>query len=481
MTMQNQFTPDLCLIDGAWIAGESMMPVINPATGDIVAQVPSLGRKEAEAAVAAAERALPAWAAKTAGERAELLLRFHALVREHEHVLAAILTEEQGKPLAEALLEIRSTASFLSWFAEEGRRVYGDIIPSNQRSRRIVVLKQPVGVVAAITPWNFPSAMIARKIAPALAAGCTIILKPAEQTPRSALALAALATEAGIPAGVLNVITGDPQQIGAVLTESPIVRKLSFTGSSQVGALLYAQCAPTIKKLSLELGGNAPFIVFDDADIDVAVAGAIHGKFRNAGQTCVCANRFYVQSGIYDRFVKAFAQAASALTVGAGDIPDVDFGPLIDDAAIAKVEHHVADALTFGGRLLTGGERHPAGARFYRPTVIADATIDMIAMHEETFGPLAPVMRFETESEVVAFANRSPYGLAGYFYARDINRIWRVAEALEVGMIGVNTTQISSEVAPFGGIKASGLGREGSHYGLDDYLEVKMVTLDIAG
>ncbi|MGI4880190.1 MAG: NAD-dependent succinate-semialdehyde dehydrogenase, partial [Janthinobacterium lividum] len=392
-----------------------------------------------------------------------------------------ILTEEQGKPLGEALLEIGSTAGFISWFAEEGRRAYGDIIPSSHRSRRIFVLKQPVGVVAAITPWNFPSAMIARKIAPALAAGCTVVLKPAEQTPRSALALAVLAQEAGLPAGVLNVVTGDPREIGAVLTSSPIVRKLSFTGSSAVGALLYAQCAPTIKKLSLELGGNAPFIVFDDADLDAAVAGAIHGKFRNAGQTCVCANRLYVQAGIYDRFLEAFAEAASRLKVGAGTEPGVEFGPLIDDAAVAKVERHVADALAHGARLVIGGERHAAGQRFYKPTVLADASAEMIAMHEETFGPLALIMRFESESDVIALANATPYGLAAYFYARDVNRIWRVAEALEAGMVGVNTTLISSEVAPFGGIKASGLGREGSRHGLDEYLELKMVTLEVVG
>ncbi len=454
-----------------------MMRVTNPANDDVVGEVPRLGAAQAEAAIAAAERALPSWSRQTASGRAAVLLRLAALMATHEEALAGILTSEQGKPLGEARGEIRYAASFLTWFAEEGKRAYGDVIPSTDPGKRIVVLKQPVGVCAAITPWNFPAAMITRKLGPALAAGCTMVLKPAEQTPMTALAIAVLGEEAGIPPGVFNVVTGRAREIGAVFTASPVVRKLSFTGSTEVGAQLYAQCAPTIKKLGLELGGNAPFIVFDDADLDAAVAGAIQSKFRNAGQTCVCANRFYVQAGIHDRFVAAFAAAADALVVGAGDAPGVEIGPLVDDAAAAKVREHVEDALARGATLVCGGEPSPLGARFFRPTVMTGFDETMMAMCEETFGPLAPIVRFETEADVIAHANATPFGLAAYFYARDVGRVWRVAEAIEAGMIGVNTGLISTEVAPFGGIKASGLGREGSRIGLDDYLETKMLCV----
>ena len=472
-------TPGACLVDGAWIRGPDMLKVVNPADGQQVGEVPWLGAEAAEAAVEAAARALPGWAKRTAADRGAVLLRLHSLILEHEKALAAILTAEQGKPLSEALGEIRYAASFIQWFAEEAKRAYGDVIPSTYPARRILVLKQPIGVVAAITPWNFPAAMVTRKIGPALAAGCTVILKPAQQTPMTALALGALAEAAGVPAGVLNIVTGDARAIGQVLTDSPVVRKLSFTGSTEVGALLFAQSAPTIKKLSLELGGNAPFIVFDDADLDAAVAGAIQSKFRNAGQTCVCANRFYVQSGIHDRFVAAFARSAQALVVAPGDDPASQIGPLIDDDAVAKVTAHVADALDKGATLLTGGITSELGGRFFPPTVLTDATSDMVATREETFGPVALVTRFDTEDDAVALANATPFGLAAYFYSRDIGRVWRVAEAIEAGMVGINTGLISTEVAPFGGIKASGLGREGSRYGLDDYLEIKMLCIGL--
>lgn len=478
----NGTAPDLkpaaCLIDGAWVAGERWIMVEDPASGAVIGQVPDLGAAAAEAAIAAAERAWAGWRARTAQERADILLRFHALMLTHCDALAAILTAEQGKPLAEARGEIAYAASFLQWFAEEGKRAYGEVIPPHGRDKRILVLRQPVGVVAAITPWNFPAAMITRKLGPALAAGCTLVLKPAEQTPMTALALGVLAQAAGIPAGVLNIITGDARAIGPVLTASPVVRKLSFTGSTEVGALLYAQSAPTIKKLSLELGGNAPFIVFDDADLNAAVAGALQAKFRNAGQTCVCANRFYVQAGLYDRFVAAFAKAAAALRVGPGR-DDAELGPLIDDAAIAKVEAHVADAVEKGARVETGGRRHARGGRFYEPTVLSGVTADMLAMREESFGPLAPVMRFAREEDVIALANDTPFGLAAYLYTRDLGRIWRMAEAIEAGMVGINSGLISTEVAPFGGIKASGLGREGSRHGLEDYLETKYLCLGL--
>lgn len=468
---------DACLIDGQWVKGAESRDVINPADDSKVGSVPRLGATETEQAIAAAQRAFLLWAARGAAERSAILLRYHALILDHEQALAAILTAEQGKPLAEALGEIRYAASFIQWFAEEARRAYGDVIPGPRADRRIWVLRQPVGVVAAITPWNFPAAMVTRKIGPALAAGCTVVLKPAEQTPLTALALAALAQEAGLPAGVLNVVTGLARTIGATLTQSPIVRKLSFTGSTEVGALLYAQCAPTIKKLSLELGGNAPFLVFDDADLDQAVQGAIDSKFRNAGQTCVCANRFYVQTGIYDRFVTAFAQAADRLVVGRGDDEASQIGPLIDDAAVAKVRAHIDDALGKGARLVSADRSAQDRGRFVTPRVLADVRDGMVALEEETFGPLAPVVRFTDEAEAIALANATPFGLAAYLYTNDVRRVTRVSEAIEAGMVGVNTGLISTEVAPFGGVKQSGLGREGSRHGLDDYMELKTVTL----
>ena len=471
--------PGACLIGGKWVRSDPVITVANPADGRAEGVVPLLSAEGAQAAVDASEAALPGWAALPAGARADILRRYHGLILDHADALAAILTAEQGKPLAEAKGEILYAASFIRWFGEEARRAYGDVIPGHAAGKRIVVLKQPIGVVAAITPWNFPAAMITRKIGPALAAGCTVVLKPAEQTPMTALALGALAQAAGVPAGVLNIITGKSREIGAVWTQSPVVRKLSFTGSTEVGALLYAQCAPTIKKLSLELGGNAPFIVFDDADLDAAVEGAIQSKFRNAGQTCVCANRFHVQAGIHDRFVSAFARAAGALVVGPGNDPASQIGPLIDDAAVAKVEAHLADAIAQGGTIETGGARHDAGERFFHPTVLSGANAAMLAMREETFGPLATVSRFDTEAEVIALANATPFGLAAYFYTRDIGRVWRVAEAIEAGMVGINTGLISTEIAPFGGIKASGLGREGSYMGLEDYLETKMLCMGI--
>ena len=475
--MASTLKPAACLIDGEWVTGADVRPVTNPADDSVVGHVPWLGAEAAQHAVAAAERALPAWRARTATDRAAILMRFYELILSNEQALAEILTAEQGKPLAEALGEIRYAASFIQWFAEEGKRTYGDVIPSADPDKRIVVLKQPVGVVAAITPWNFPAAMVTRKIGPALAAGCTVVLKPAEQTPMTALALGVLAQQAGVPAGVLNIVCGEPGEIGKVLTGSPAVRKLTFTGSTEVGALLYAQCAPGIKKLSLELGGNAPFVVFDDADIDAAVQGAMLSKFRNAGQTCVCANRFFVQAGVHDRFVEAFAEAAADLVVAPGNEPGAAIGPLVDDAAVEKVRAHISDALCQGASVVTGGDVSDRGGRFFRPTVLAGVHGAMKAAQHETFGPLAPVIRFESEEEVIAQANATPFGLAAYFYSRDIGRVWRVAEAIEAGMVGVNTGLISTEVAPFGGVKASGLGREGSRYGLDDYLEIKTLSL----
>nr|WP_326523904.1 NAD-dependent succinate-semialdehyde dehydrogenase [Sphingomonas sp.] len=469
--------PSGCLIGDTWVTNAEMIDVRNPADGTLVGQVPSLGAAHTQQAIDAAALALPGWAARTANERAEILMRFHALILGHESALAALLTAEQGKPLSEAVGEIRYAARFIEWFAEEGKRIDGRVICPEDADKRILAIKQPVGVVAAITPWNFPAAMVTRKVGPALAAGCTVILKPAELTPLTALALGALARQAGLPDGVLNIITGDPATIGKVLTASPVVRKLSFTGSTATGALLYAQCAPTVKKLSLELGGNAPFIVFDDADIEAAVVGAIQSKFRNAGQTCVCANRFYVQAGVYDEFVGSFSNSVSRLRVGAGDIEGNQIGPLIDEAAIAKVERHIADATDKGARVTTGGARHPSGPLFFTPTVLADANGTMLATQEETFGPVAPVIRFDTEAEMIAHANHTPFGLAAYFYTRDITRVWRVAEAVEAGMIGVNTGLISTAVAPFGGVKSSGLGREGAREGIEEYLETKMVCM----
>ena len=466
------------LINGEWVAGSSRFDVTDPATGATLASVPRLGAAETEAAIAAANAAWPAWRAKTAKERAAILMKWHALMIENADDLARIMTAEQGKPLAEARGEVVYGASFIEWFAEEAKRVYGETIPTTDPNKRFVILKQAIGVCAAITPWNFPIAMITRKVAPALAAGCPVVIKPAEQTPLSALACAELAQRAGLPAGVLNIVTGDADssiEIGGVLCASDTVRHLSFTGSTEVGRILMKQCAPTIKKMSLELGGNAPFIVFDDADIDSAVEGAMISKYRNAGQTCVCANRLYVQDKVYDPFVEKLAAKVAAIRVGNGFEAGINQGPLIDEGAFAKVESHVADALAKGARLVTGGQR--IGERFYTPTVLADVTADMLCATEETFGPVAPIFRFSTEAEVVAAANATEFGLASYFYSRDIGRVWRVAEQLEYGMIGINTGIISNEAAPFGGVKQSGLGREGSHYGMDDYLEIKYLLV----
>ena len=474
-----QLKREACLIDGQWVTAERWIDVDDPATGRVIGRVPSLGAAETETAIAAAERAMKGWATRTAKDRAIILRRYFDLMMKHQDALAAILTEEQGKPLAEAKGEIAYAASFIEWFAEEAKRVYGDVIPGHQPDKRIIVLKQPIGVVAAITPWNFPAAMITRKIGPALAAGCGVVVKPASQTPFTALALGVLAQEAGLPDGLLNIVTGGSTEIGGVLTASPVVRKLSFTGSTEVGAKLYAQSAPTIKKLSLELGGNAPFIVFDDADLDAAVAGAIQSKFRNAGQTCVCANRIYVQDAVHDVFVEKLARATEALKVGPGDQSGVEIGPVIDDKAVAKVEAHIRDAVSKGATVVTGGERAALGGRFFTPTVLSGVTADMIVTEEETFGPLAPVIRFTDEADAIAQANDTPFGLAAYFYARDMGRIWRVGEAIEAGIVGVNTGIISTEVAPFGGVKASGLGREGSKYGIEDYLEIKYLCLSL--
>ncbi len=469
-------------IDGNWVSAQSgrEFPVTNPATGETIAMVANMGRADALAAVAAAEAALPAWRALTSRERSLKLKAWNALILEHADALALLMTTEQGKPLAEAKGEVFYGASFVEWFAEEARRVYGDVIPSPVPGRKLFVMKEPIGVAAAITPWNFPLAMITRKCAPALAAGCTVIVKPAEATPMTALALADLAMKAGIPAGVFNVVVGDAQaapEIGHVLCEAPRVRKLSFTGSTEVGRILLRQSADTIKKLSLELGGNAPFIVFDDADIDAAVEGAMASKYRNAGQTCVCANRLYVQSGVYDEFAQKLAAKVTQLRVGPGTQSGVQVGPLIEAAALEKVQSHVANAVSGGARVLVGGAPHSLGGLFYQPTVLADVTSDMLVSREETFGPVAPLFRFETEKEVVALANNTEFGLAAYFYSRDVGRIFRVAEALEAGMVSVNTGNFSNEVAPFGGVKQSGLGREGSKYGIDEYLEIKYVTI----
>lgn len=470
---------EACLIDGAWVTGDAWIDVDNPATGERIGRVPRLGAAATERAIAAAAAAMPAWAARPAKERAVVLRRFFDLMMAHQDALAELLTREQGKPLAEAKGEIAYAASFLEWFGEEAKRVYGQTIPGHAADKRIVVLKQPIGVVAAITPWNFPAAMITRKIGPALAAGCAVVLKPASQTPFSALALGVLAEAAGLPKGLLNIVTGSAADIGGVLTASPVVRKLSFTGSTEVGAMLYEQSAATIKKLSLELGGNAPFIVFDDADLDAAVAGAIASKYRNAGQTCVCTNRFYVQAGVHNAFVEKLVAATDALVVGDGLAEGTQIGPLINDAAVSKAEEHIADATARGARIVAGGSRHARGGRFFQPTVLADVTQDMLITREETFGPVAPVIRFDTDEEAIRLANDTPFGLAAYFYARDLKRVWTTAEAIEAGIIGVNTGIISTEVAPFGGVKLSGLGREGSSFGIEDYLELKYVCLGL--
>ena len=469
-------------IDGQWLEASdgAHQDIYNPATGEKIGQVPNLGAEHARQAIEAANKAWPAWRALTAKERSQTLKRWHGLMLEHADALAEILTLEQGKPLAEAKGEILYAASFIEWFAEEAKRIYGDTIPSHKGDARIVVSKEPIGVVAAITPWNFPAAMITRKAGPALAAGCPCIVKPAPETPFSALAMAALAEQAGIPPGIFNVITGDAVAIGGELTASPLVRKLSFTGSTAIGKLLMAQCAPTLKKVSLELGGNAPFIVFDDADLERAVEGALVAKFRNAGQTCVCVNRFLVQAGIHDAFVARLAERVAQLSVGSGFEQGVNQGPLINERAVAKVEDHVRDALTQGARLLCGGGRHALGHGFFQPTVLAGVTTQMKVAREETFGPLAAVFRFDTEAEAVYLANDTEFGLASYFYARDIGRIWRVSSALEYGIVGVNDGVPSTAQAPFGGVKASGLGREGGKWGIEEYLDLKYISIALA-
>jgi succinate-semialdehyde dehydrogenase/glutarate-semialdehyde dehydrogenase len=477
--------PDLlryrCYIGGEWLEADeaARLDITDPASGEVIASVPNLAAAETRRAIEAAERAWRPWRELTAAERGTMLRRWHDLMLEHQEDLARIMTAEQGKPLAEARGEIAYAASFLDWFAEEGRRVYGDLIPPHQAGKRILVLKQPIGVCAAITPWNFPAAMITRKAGAALAAGCPMVVKPAAETPLSALALAVLAERAGFPAGVFNVITGEAVPIGGELTSNPVVRKLSFTGSTEVGRLLMRQCADTLKKLSLELGGNAPFIVFDDADLQAAVEGAVQSKYRNTGQTCVCANRILVQDGIYEAFAEALAGQVASLPVGPGTDEGSVQGPLINREAVEKVEAHIADALGKGARVVTGGSRHGLGGTFFQPTVLADVTPGMRVAREETFGPVAPLFRFRSEEEAVAMANDTEYGLAAYFYTRDLGRSWRVSEALEYGMVGVNSGIISTAVAPFGGVKQSGLGREGARYGIDEYLEIKYVCVDI--
>lgn len=468
-----------CYINGQWTdatSGETI-DVTNPATGEVLGTVPKMGADETKQAIDAANAAWPAWRAKTAKERAGILRKWYELMMANQDDLGVLMTAEQGKPLAEAKGEVGYAASFIEWFAEEGKRIYGDTIPQHGADKRIVVTKEPVGVVAAITPWNFPAAMITRKAGPALAAGCPIVIKPATETPFSALAMAELADRAGVPAGIINVITGASREIGGELTGNPIVRKLTFTGSTEVGKILLKQCADTVKKVSMELGGNAPFIVFDDADVDAAVLGAMASKYRNTGQTCVCANRIYVQEGVYDEFVEKFSAAANAMVVGDGLKGETQQGPLINMAAVEKVEEHIADALEKGGRIVTGGKRHELGSTFFEPTIIADASQDMKFSKEETFGPLAPVFKFKEEKDVIKWANDTEFGLASYFYSRDIGRVWRVSEALEYGIVGINEGIISTEVAPFGGMKESGTGREGSKYGIDDYLEMKYLCM----
>ncbi|MBS1228849.1 MAG: succinic semialdehyde dehydrogenase [Proteobacteria bacterium] len=468
-----------CYIDGAWLDADepATIAVRNPATGELLGSVPKMGAAETRRAINAADAALPDWRARTAAERGRLLRRWYELMLENQDDLALIMTCEQGKPLAEARGEIAYAASYLEWFAEEGKRAYGEIIPPNGKDRRLLVTHAPVGVCAAITPWNFPAAMITRKAGAALAAGCTMVLKPASQTPFSALALAELAQRAGIPRGVFNVVTGAAKAIGGEICANPVVRKLSFTGSTEIGSQLIAQCAPTVKKLSMELGGNAPFIVFDDADLDAAVVGAMASKYRNAGQTCVCANRLLVQDGVYEQFAAKLAKAVCELKVGNGVDVGVTQGPLIDQAALAKVCDLVADAVDKGARVVCGGKAHALGRTFFEPTILADVTPEMRMAREEIFGPVAPLFRFKDEAEAIAMANDTEFGLASYFYARDVGRIFRVSEALEYGMVGVNTGLISTEIAPFGGVKSSGLGREGSRHGLSDYLELKYVCV----
>jgi succinate-semialdehyde dehydrogenase/glutarate-semialdehyde dehydrogenase len=470
---------ELCFIDGAWSAadGGATLDVTNPATSKKLGSIPNMGAAETRRAIAAAAAALTAWKARTAKERANILRRWFDLMVENQEDLATLMTAEQGKPLAESKTEILYAASFLEWFGEEGKRLYGDIIPGHQSDKRIMVLRQPVGVVAAITPWNFPSAMITRKAGPALAAGCTLVCKPATQTPYSALALAELAHRAGVPKGVFNMITGSATAIGGEMTSNPTVRKLTFTGSTEVGKKLMTQCASTVKKLSLELGGNAPFIVFDDADLDAAVQGALASKYRNTGQTCVCANRLLIQAGVYEEFTRRLKSAVAQLRVGDGLMGVTDQGPLIDAKALMKVEEHIADARALGAKVALGGKRHALGGSFFEPTILTDVTPKMLVAREETFGPVAPLFKFESEAQAITMANDTEFGLAAYLYTRDLARSWRVSEAIEYGIVGVNTGIISTEVAPFGGVKESGVGREGSRYGILDYTEIKYVCV----
>ncbi len=468
-----------CYIDGEWVdaISRATIRVTNPANGEVLGTVPKMGAEETRRAIEAADRALPAWRAKTAKERAQILRRWFDLLMANQEDLATLMTAEQGKPLTESKGEIAYAASFIEWFGEEGKRVYGDTIPSHGADKRIVVIKEPIGVCAAITPWNFPAAMITRKCGPALAAGCTMVLKPATATPYSALALCELAERAGVPKGVFSCVTGGATEIGGEMTSNPTVRKLTFTGSTEIGKLLMEQCAGTVKKLSLELGGNAPFIVFDDADIEMAVKGAIASKYRNAGQTCVCANRILVQDGVYDAFTKRLSEVAGAMKVANGFEQGAVIGPLIDMKAVEKVEAHIADAVKKGAKVALGGHRHALGGSFFEPTVLTDVTTDMLITREETFGPVAPLYRFKTDAEAVKMANDTEFGLAAYFYSRDIGRVWRIAEALEYGIVGINEGIISTEIAPFGGMKESGIGREGSHYGIEEFLEVKYLCM----
>ena len=470
---------ELCFIDGGWSAADSdaTLEVTNPATLKKLGSIPNMGAAETRRAIAAAAAALPAWRARTAKERAVILRRWFDLMTENQEDLATLMTAEQGKPLAESKTEILYAASFIEWFGEEAKRLYGDIIPGHQSDKRIMVLRQPVGVVAAITPWNFPSAMITRKAGPALAAGCTLVCKPATQTPYSALALAELAHRAGVPKGVFNMITGSAAAIGGEMTSNPTVRKLTFTGSTEVGKKLMTQCAGTVKKLSLELGGNAPFIVFDDADLDAAVQGALASKYRNTGQTCVCANRLLIQAGVYDEFAKRLKSVVAQLRVGDGLKGVTDQGPLIDAKAVTKVEEHIADALALGAKVALGGKRHALGGSFFEPTILTDVTPKMLVAREETFGPVAPLFKFESEAQAIAMANDTEFGLAAYLYTRDLARSWRISEAIEYGIVGLNTGIISTEVAPFGGVKESGIGREGSKYGILDYTEIKYICV----
>jgi succinate-semialdehyde dehydrogenase/glutarate-semialdehyde dehydrogenase len=470
-----------CYINGQWADADSgeVRSITNPATGEVLGTVPNMGAAETQRAIEAADAAWPAWREKTAAERATILRRWFELMLENKEDLARLMTLEQGKPITESRGEVVYGSSFIEWFAEEGKRIYGDTIPQHQADKRIVVIKQPIGVCAAITPWNFPNAMITRKAGAALAAGCPMVLKPAGDTPFSALALCELGERAGIPAGVFSVVTGSATGIGGEMTSNPTVRKLSFTGSTEVGVVLMEQCAPTMKKLSMELGGNAPFIVFDDADLDAAVEGAIQSKYRNAGQTCVCANRLLVQDGVYDAFTEKLAVAVANLKVGDGMGEEITQGPLINEGAVEKVEEHISDAVSKGARVVLGGERHELGGSFFQPTLIADVSDKMLIAHEETFGPVAPLFRFHTEEEAIQMANDTEFGLAAYFFSRDLGRVWRVSEALEYGMVGINSGIISTAVAPFGGVKQSGVGREGSRYGIEEYLEVKYLCMGI--